>query len=513
VSVLVGSSTPPGATVADRSNWSWPLLALLGVFLATRLIAHLNGVQMDLTASYQWQLVEPQLLETRLAESLWNLHSQPPLFNALHGLVLKAFASAEARVWAWETLQFGFGLVILFSLYGTLRLLDVGRVTAAVLTALFCCSPAALAYENFLSYTYFDAALMSVAVFSLVSLLKRLQPLAVWGFFGAVAMLCLTRSAYHLLWLAIIAVALWVFVFKRDGAPRASVMAASVLSLLLVGGLYAKNFHVFHFAGASSWMGMNLATMTHTNLPDDTRQALRQAGEVSDLVAVDPFQKLSNYPAAFHSSALSGVPVLDRETRFDGSPNFNHRDFIGLSKQYGQDAAAVAKAQPAHYAKSVMRNVVTFLFRSAADYPLITGNVERMKRWDIAYSVLALGQFGAVAQMFSAPPAAADGELLKHLSLQEAVLRKAGEACLLLAAMLLLLAVFCVRQAWSPSRADEQLLFLFVGLTLGYVFSVTMLANLGEAQRMRFEVEPLLVVLLGVLVRNLQMRRATRVHQ
>lgn len=107
-------------------------------------------------------------------------------------------------------------------------------------------------------------------------------------------------------------------------------------------------------------MGMNLATMTHTNLDQAARQELERSGCASSLTLTDPFQSLATYPAGFRSQNATGVPALDRETRFDGSPNFNHRDFIGLSRQYGRDAAAFA--YPTHYLKSVLRNFVSFVF-------------------------------------------------------------------------------------------------------------------------------------------------------
>ncbi len=486
------------------------LSGLLVVFLVSRVLAHGSGVGIDLEAHYQWQLLDPALLESRLGESLWNLHSQPPVFNALHGLVLTLFASPGGRVLAWTALHLSLGLVILVCLYGTLRRMEVGRWASATLTALFCCSPAALAYENFLSYTYLDTALLCLAVFSLTCFVKQGRKLAISAFFLALLLLCLTRSTYHGGWLLLVAVVMLLWWRKREGAFHRPMVCAAVVSVLIVGGLYLKNYQLFGFVGPSSWVGMNLATMTHTNLDQQARGELVRTGRASALTLTDPFLPLRSYPVSFRSENATGVPALDQENRFDGSPNFNHRDFIGLSRQYGRDAVAGAIAYPAHYLKSVLRNLASFVFRSSSDYRLIDDNMDHMRRWDAIYSVFVYGQFGAITKVFASNDSPSGNEVLKHLSLQRVILQKGSESCLLLAVMVIGLPLYCLHKLRRPTGSRESLVFIFIGLTLAYVVAATLLANFGEAQRMRFEIEPLFVVLLGLAFRDWQWRRLAR---
>ena len=47
--------------------------------------------------TWYWQYIEPALLKERLLESLFYLHSQPPLFNLLLGLTFKAFRTLRHR--------------------------------------------------------------------------------------------------------------------------------------------------------------------------------------------------------------------------------------------------------------------------------------------------------------------------------------------------------------------------------------------------------------------------------
>src|SRR5690606_37409356 len=115
----------------------------------------------------------------------------------------------------------------------------------------------------------------------------------------------------------------------------------------------------------------NLATMTHTNLDESARREAYQAEHISPLVADDPFRALSEYPPALTDKHDTGIAALDQETRFDGSPNFNHGAYIPISRQFGQDAFKVFQSYPEHYVKAVLRNAATYLFRSASDYRLI----------------------------------------------------------------------------------------------------------------------------------------------
>jgi hypothetical protein len=58
-------------------------------FGASRAAAYAAGVRFDSSPlAFCWQLVDPDLLRTRLLESLFYLHGQPPLFNLYLGVLL-----------------------------------------------------------------------------------------------------------------------------------------------------------------------------------------------------------------------------------------------------------------------------------------------------------------------------------------------------------------------------------------------------------------------------------------
>ncbi len=56
-----------------------PLVILVGLFVASRLIAWTAGVRFDdSTLTWYWQFLDVELLRQDLARSLWYLHAQPP---------------------------------------------------------------------------------------------------------------------------------------------------------------------------------------------------------------------------------------------------------------------------------------------------------------------------------------------------------------------------------------------------------------------------------------------------
>lgn len=244
---------------------------------------------------------------------------------------------------------------------------------------------------------------------------------------------------------------------------------------------------------------MNLATMTHTNLDGQSRGALRDSGRVSALTEQLPFLALDQYPEEFRRVRQRGIPVLDRELRFDGSPNFNHAAYIGISKQYARDALVVGAAKPSVYLKSVVRNLLSFVARSSTDYRFVTKNLARIERWNAVYSAFVYGQFGAVPRIWASTNSPAnEPELLKYLSLTEVVARKAGESCLFLACGILLLPLLGLRLAYRSQDSQHKTFIYPIVATIVYVMATTALLNSGESHRMRFEVEPLLTILLGI---------------
>ncbi|MGD0837715.1 MAG: hypothetical protein ABSB49_13815 [Polyangia bacterium] len=478
----------PGTTRVFAAR---PVVVLFLAFAVSRAVVRIVGVAIDPRSDYQWQLLDPSILRERFLESLVYLHAQPPFFNALRGAMLKCFPGQGEPPWAWWFLQMGIGLGIEFALFGTLRRLGTPQRAALVIAVASACGAPSLLYENCLSYTYLDAALLIGAAYLLVHHFDTQSRLSLWAFFGLLTILCATRSLYHFLWLLLIA----AWVLRRTLLVTRSWMALPpiVLSLVIVGSIYCKNLVMFGFLGSSSWTGMNLATMTHTQLDKAARLQLLALGAVSDLTLRAPFEDLADYGEQWGRPAATGVVALDAPKRFDSSPNFNHIDYIAISRQFSRDALAVIRSSPVVYLQSVARNMLNFFFRASTDYHMLEGNRGRIKRWDQICAFLFYGEIGVFWHSDSD-----DGHPLKHLGLREVVTKKISDTCFFVPLITLLVPVCALRKALKSNSTKVRAMVGFAIFTLVYVMITADLMNLGETHRMRFELEPLLFALAGL---------------
>ena len=136
------------------------LASVITVFILSRLIYYCVGIRFDATPlAHFWQYIDINLLSNNLLQSLYYLHSQPPLFNLFLGLALKFFANHLELVFTVAYLLLG--LLFTGSLYLLMHKLGVPDKLNILLAALYIISPAVVLYENILFYTYPIVALLS----------------------------------------------------------------------------------------------------------------------------------------------------------------------------------------------------------------------------------------------------------------------------------------------------------------------------------------------------------------
>ncbi len=145
---------------------------LVGLFVVSRLVYHGIGVRFDSLLLYcGWQFLDIDLLRNHLAQSILNLHSQPPLANLFLGLVLKCFPN-NADV-AFHLTNMALGLVMGVSMFALMQRLNLSRPFALVLSSLFIISPGTVLYENLPLYTYPTASLLCLTALVLFFRLQR----------------------------------------------------------------------------------------------------------------------------------------------------------------------------------------------------------------------------------------------------------------------------------------------------------------------------------------------------
>jgi len=130
---------------AARRPAQWPLPALIVIFLISRIGYYAAGVRFDASPlSWFFQYIDPELLRTHFWQSLWYLHSQPPMFNLFLGTALNLFPGYETAVFALCYLVFGLAFTV--TLFRLLRGFGVSDIVSGAATAVYVASPACVLY-------------------------------------------------------------------------------------------------------------------------------------------------------------------------------------------------------------------------------------------------------------------------------------------------------------------------------------------------------------------------------
>jgi hypothetical protein len=465
----------------DRA-WYVGMAAAFG--LSRLLYRMLAGIRFDTTPQdYFTQIVDPQFLRAEFWTSLLYLHAQPPLFNFLIGAVDRL---SPDPVLAFGLIYAGLGLVIQFSLFRLLRALGLLQPAAAVTATAFAVSPTVLLYENWLFYSYPVAAGFCLAAVLFSAAVAHGRFASLLALFIVMAALCLIRSSFHLVWIAF-----WLagLIVLRPALWRRATLAAAV-PLLLVGALYAKNGVLFSTWSSSSWLGLSLAKMTAVQLEPDKAAALVGSGRVSPAALLPVWSRVPEYAKLFPMPPPSGALVLDEPLKWtrhpisgEPVPNYNHAIYPAVSAQRAKDALAIMRIEPLLYAGSVAAALKVYLTPPSYDTHLAPTNHARID--------------GLVAVVDTLTYGAPSRSVLERLGIGRAAKPLAGLSLSLILGFALIAAgtLVTLRDVLrARTMADPRdALYLFLGLNIaGFSLVYTML-DIGENNRFRFEIEPLIL--------------------
>lgn len=454
-------------------------LACGAAALMARLGYGLMGLRFDLRPlDWFMQYLDPVLLRTRLAESLWYLHSQPPGFNLFLGLVLKTFPGQEAA--AFQAAHLAMGAALCWAVFLLQRRLGVGRRVALVLTLVLAASPGLALYSSWLFYSLPVAVLLVSAGLALVRFGETGRARHALAFFLSVAAVCLVHGMFHLVFLLAAVAA----VLAASRGRWRGVLAAAVLPVLLVAGVYTKNLFVFGRFTASTWAGMNLWATTGAFVPPDVRERLVREGRLSRAALVDRFESVEQYPAEWRGAPAADVPALTAPRRASGFPNFNHQAYISIGDHYLSDALTCVRYYPVGFVKGLAKAWFCY-FKSPTDYVLLEPNLDRLAVPNRAFDLALAGRLPWDFGRLGFVPVRSDRG--HHLGL------------LLLFGLPLVLAYgISLARRGSGCSAGQRLALFFVVAAVAWVALVGNTLDAGENQRFRFVTDPLSMVLLGL---------------
>jgi hypothetical protein len=451
-----------------------PLAFVVLVFVASRVVLYQLGVRLDPgtvlgheCAAFP-QIVDPELLRSRLLESLFYLHSQPPLFNLILGSVLQLTDSPSGFARAMHFVYLALGLSLAGGLYLLLIRLGIRSWPSAVIAAALSATPAFLLYENWLFYEYPVAALLILSALALYEFLRRGTLWPGVAFFVLLAALIYLRTVFQIVWLFLIVG--FLLVARPD--LRRLVLTASAVPVLLVLLLLAKNLILFGVPGTSSWLGQNLARLVVPEVPIGERQKLVDQGKLSRLSLIGPWASPADYLVLVRLPPPRGIPVLDELNKSSGCSNRNSSVVLETSRDFLRDAITLIRLRPGAYAAAILKGMELYIRpfsgEGYVDQSRISGYTAGFNR--VVLLQPSAGQPGLTI-------------LLAH------------GATLLYG---LLLTWRLRRRRLAPTASAVTL--AYVWLTLAYVVVVVTFFEATENGRIRFFLDPLVVVLLSAAV-------------
>jgi hypothetical protein len=428
-----------------------------------------------------WQAIPADLLRTQALTSIWHLHSQPPLFNAYGAIFFKL---APVRPLEW--MHYGnivLGSVMSGMMYSILYAFTRSRRVSIVAGVLLLLNPSVYLYESFILYDLLSAFLVVLSIYALARHRRSPTDSTLALFVLAVNLLALTRSLYHLIFVAA-AVSLIAVAAGRHW--KRCLIVSGLISCLSV-GWFAKNYAMFGFFGSSSWMGANLWRVVSAGYASGALQELAAQGLVPHAVVDVPvFSPPSRYPDAGGADEAAAADVLSRDDR-------HNVRYVAISAMYLDAALRLLRHDPMHYVRNLGTAYAVFT-EPSSDFVLLRFNASRI----------------ALHQRLGS-------DFVQGRALTRRVGLRGGPFVYFLLPLALagyvVHAIAATGCRWRGLRdlLGRECVMAYTSLLLVYTATVSVLLEYGESERLKFIVEqPMWAFFLGMAHLSLHRLRRHR---
>lgn len=434
------------------------------------------------TWNFFWQTLSLHNLDNNLIDSLWYFHAQPPLFN-MYGLALhKLFGAAQLQ--AMQYLQILLGGILSAMVYYILNTMAKRPLFSLICAAVIALNPSLFLYEAFILYSLPVAFLTTLSVFFLAKHRKSPQLIYLLLFIATVNLLILTRSLFHII-LLIPFIALGVVLARQQW--RKFLLYACLISLVAT-GWYLKNYAVFGFFGASSWMGSNLWRNVAQNYTSEEMQGFYEHGLIDEAALRKKYFDPPTRYTEFGFDRASDINVLNQK-------DYNNINMVAISEMYLHSSKQLILHDPWHYFDNCLEAYGRFCEPS-----FNTGFVERNgamiprhKHW-WAYlqgaQLFANEKEGWLSSSYS---------LLIPLCAIVFIVRMGRASCFSIKAL--------------PNFLRKNGASAAIILYIVYVTLVSSLFEYGENCRFKFSIESLLLCCLAAQIATIRMRSVFRNHR
>lgn len=416
------------------------------------------------------QNLPTDLLLDRALESIWFLHTQPPLWNTLGAVLVQTFGSLHMVM--LQCLHIGLGAGICVMGLGITARATGSRRLALTVGLVLALHPALFLLEAYALYTTACAFLIMLAAQLLARSKEDNTRWAMVAFICVISVLTMTRSVYHALLPLLFGITFWG---TLKGVTRRQVIVLS-LALLAPLGWYGKNQLQHGFFGTSSWYGIGLWRVALFNQDQDLLDELYEGGELHDVVTFPPFTP----PSAYRRIGFDNVSSVESLSRDD----FQNVNQPAISEAYRSSAIVLIRHTPRQYFRNIFTAYGNFSDPTSR-FSHLAANRDRI-RWH-----------ASLEQWLLLRPLAARIEAKLGRGYFGSIYFLLFPAFLLLYAWQFIGRTKGIRQA-SETILDDRVLF-FITAIVGYTIIVTSAMELGENVRFKFMIEPAFLTSVAIM--------------
>jgi hypothetical protein len=450
-----------------------------GFVISRRLYARWNSFD---DGEYLWQTVDFNLLRTHLAQSIFYLHSQPPLLNLFLGVVLKLTPDPSYVPDVLQACYRLMGLSLMLIMFQLMLDLGVPAGIALALTLLFEFNPGTLMLENWCYTAYPSQLLFCGSAFCLYRFLERGKHWIGLSFLICAALPIFFNSSFQPLWFICVAAFCYYGIRERfrEMLPAIAVIAGLIATLVI------KNAMVFGIYTTSSWLGMNLARVTMPLIWNEDIRREVLAGELSEFAFIQPFEPLDKYP--MEKAPPTGIAVLDTRAKDNGTCNYNNILYIDISRHYLKDAVYSLIHHPNAYLHEMIHTCGCY-FGTVKDQD--SRKSIRLGEWNRLYDLI----------LQPAP-----------LSWWPRQQRCDWVDLTLLVGLPMIFVLASIRLARADRWNSANIATAFLLMTIAYTTVMALTLEIGENPRFRSVVDPLFLVLLACLLGDRYRRVGPRLN-
>lgn len=202
---------------------------------------------------HHWQLIDIVALEKAPFSSLLYIHTQPPLFNFIVGLLAQLPFNLYDSLVVLNCLS---GAVITFLLYQIASHLLKSRVIGFVFALLYASAPSALLYAGYPFYPTLTSLGYALFVYSLFIAHANFRKSVIFLVLSIIY-LTLLRSSMSLPH-ALVFIGIYLFYTRARKLTYKAILVLLLCSLAPLIALQAKNLILYGFFGSTSWAPLNL---------------------------------------------------------------------------------------------------------------------------------------------------------------------------------------------------------------------------------------------------------------